>query len=338
MWHYVVAAAIAVVGMGGVRLFRKKLLTRLRQLAASTDTAWDDYLVSGLDRFGLPLLNLFFLYLGFSFLTLSEKADLLVTRAVGVGVLFFVVRLLSAGVRVGLESLIKKQHQGDEKVKQMKGIMLIVNSVIWLVGALFLFDNLGYDVTAIIAGLGIGGIAIALAAQNILGDLFNYFVIFFDRPFEVGDFVTVDDKRGTVEYIGIKTTRIKSITGEQLVFSNSDLTQSRIHNFKMLERRRIVFSLGVTYQTPADKLEKLPGVIKEIINDIDGATFDRAHVAGFGDFSLLLEVVYFVESKEYVRYMDIQEQINLKIFRSFAAMEVEFAYPTQTLWIARQAS
>jgi small-conductance mechanosensitive channel len=215
--------------------------------------------------------------------------------------------------------------------------MLIINAVLWGIGLLFIFNNFGYDVTAIVAGLGIGGIAIALAAQNILGDLFNYFVIFFDRPFEIGDFITVDDKKGTVEYIGIKTTRLKSITGEQLVFSNSDLTNSRIHNFKRMQRRRILFSLGVIYQTPPDLLEKIPTILKDIVAAQPNITFDRAHFAKFGASSLDYEVVYFVETSEYTTYMDLQQKINMQIFHAFAAEKIEFAYPTQTLFLTRES-
>ena len=170
--------------------------------------------------------------------------------------------------------------------------MLVINLCIWFLGIVFLFDNLGYDVTAIIAGLGIGGIAIALAAQNILGDLFNYFVIFFDRPFEIGDFIVLDDKKGNVEYIGIKTTRLKSITGEQIIISNTDLTNSRLHNFKRMEQRRVLFTLGVTYQTTPEQLQMIPGIIKSIIEDQEGITFDRAHFATFGDFYYFLRRLF----------------------------------------------
>jgi len=223
-----------------------------------------------------------------------------------------------------------------EKLKQLNGIMLIVNAIIWAVGLLFLFDNLGYNVTTIIAGLGIGGIAIALAAQNILGDLFNYFVIFFDRPFEVGDFITVDDKKGTVEHIGIKTTRLLSVNGEQLAFSNSDLTKSRIHNFKRMNRRRVVFFLAIVYNTKPEVLARIPAVVEQIIKAQQQVTFDRAHFASFGAYSLNFEVVYFIESSEYLDYMNVQQDINLKIFKTFAAEGIEFAYPTQTVLMNKE--
>jgi small-conductance mechanosensitive channel len=281
------------------------------------------------------LLHFVAIYAGLTFLSFPEKVDLVIGNVLTVIFTFYTVRMISSFIRLLLESFISSQEGGQEKLKQLNGIMLIINGVIWVIGLLFLFDNFGYNVTTIIAGLGIGGIAIALAAQNILGDLFNYFVIFFDRPFEVGDFITVDEKRGVVDHIGIKTTRLISISGEQIAFSNSDLTQSRIHNFKRMNRRRIVFTLGVVYNTTHEKLQRIPQLLRTIITEQPHATFDRAHFASFGAYSLNFEVVYFVESADYVQYMNIQEAINLKIFQVFDEEKIEFAFPTQTVLVNR---
>ena len=166
-----------------------------------------------------------------------------------------------AKARAKPKAKVKAKALDPAAAQQLGGIMLLMNVFIWAIGIISIFSNLGYDVTTIIAGLGIGGIAIALAAQNILGDLFNYFVIFFDRPFEIGDFIVIDDKKGNVEHIGIKTTRLKSLTGEQLIISNSDLTKSRIHNFKRMYERRIVFTLGVAYEAPLEQLKEIPEII-----------------------------------------------------------------------------
>jgi small-conductance mechanosensitive channel len=202
-----------------------------------------------------------------------------------------------------------------------------------VLGLVFLLDNLGFEISAVIAGLGIGGIAIALAAQAILGDLFSYFVIFFDRPFEIGDFIVIGDKKGNVEYIGIKTTRLRSLSGEQLVFSNTDLTNSRIQNFRRMERRRVVFKLGVVYETPGNQLAEIPVIVKEIIDEQPDVTFDRGHFASYGDFSLNFEFVYYVMSSDYNKYMDTQQAINLKIYQEFEKRGIVFAYPTQTLYL-----
>lgn len=332
---YLTSAGIILFGFLIVRLFRKKILNRLKKWSAQTENTIDDYVVAGVERFGLPMLNFGIFYLGIRALHFSAFGEKVLHAFVVSGITFYVVKLVSSTIRLALESYTRKQEGGEEKVKQLKGIMVVFNILLWSLGLVFLFSNLGYDVTAIITGMGIGGIAIALAAQNILGDLFNYFVIFFDRPFEIGDLIVVDNKTGHVEYIGIKTTRLKSLSGEQIIISNSDLTNSRVHNFKRLERRRIVFSLGVTYQTSAEQLKVIPDIIRSIIVDQPDADIDRCHFAKYGDFSLNFETVYFVNAPDYNRYMDIQQAINLRIFEEFSKRGIEFAYPTQTLFIEK---
>jgi len=334
--HYAIALAIIMGSVVLVRLFRKRMLNQIKKWTQRTETKLDDYIIGGIEKFGLPILVFVAIYFGLTYLTFSEKADKFIDNAMIVVVTLYVIRMLSSFIRLSLESFIGKQEGGQEKLKQLNGIMLIVNAIIWAVGLLFLFDNLGYNVTTIIAGLGIGGIAIALAAQNILGDLFNYFVIFFDRPFEVGDFITVDDKKGTVEHIGIKTTRLLALNGEQLAFSNSDLTKSRIHNYKRMNRRRVVFTLNVVYTTKAEVLEKIPTMVEQIIKSVELTTFDRAHFASLGNYSLNFEVVYFIESSEYVDFMNVQQNINLKVFKAFTDAGIEFAYPTQTVLVNSQ--
>jgi small-conductance mechanosensitive channel len=331
--HYIIALSISLGGIILIRLFRKKLLHQIKKLTQKTETKLDDYLISGIERFGIPVVGFVAIYVGLSYLTFTDKIDKIIGQVMVVIFTFYVVRMISAIIRLSLESFITSKEGGQDRLKQLNGVMLLVNFVVWSIGLLFVFDNLGYNITTIIAGLGIGGIAIALAAQNILGDLFNYFVIFFDRPFEVGDFITVDDKKGTVDHIGIKTTRLTSISGEQLAFSNSDLTKSRIHNFKRMNRRRVVFTLGVVYNTPAERLEHIPTILRSIIEEQPLTTFDRAHFAKFGSYSLDFEVVYFIESSDYMQYMTTQQDINLKIFRAFDAEKIEFAYPTQTVFV-----
>jgi len=202
--------------------------------------------------------------------------------------------------------------------------MIIINLVVWILGGVFLIQNLGYDVSTILTGVGIGGIAVALAAQNIIGDLFNYFVIFFDKPFEVGDAINVDDKNGTIEYIGVKTTRLRSLTGEQIVISNSDLTKSRVHNYKRQENRRVQFNVTVVYDTATDQLEKIPGIIQSIIESAKDVRFDRAHLARLTDYGVVFEIVYFVTVADYLRYMDIQQHINLKLLQTFEQQDIRF--------------
>ena len=195
----------------------------------------------------IPVLYVLAFYLSVKTLTLNPKAERTIDVVSVILATFFIIKIITSTFRFGLTSYIKMKAEAEEdaerRIKQIRGITAIVSFFIWVLGFVFLLDNLGFQITTVIAGLGIGGIAIALAAQAILGDLFSYFVIFFDRPFEIGDFIVIGEFRGNIEYTGIKTTRIRSLTGEQLVFGNSDLTNSRIQNFKRMEKRRVVFKL-----------------------------------------------------------------------------------------------
>jgi small-conductance mechanosensitive channel len=208
---------------------------------------------------------------------------------------------------------------------------------VWSIVLLVLLDNLGVDITTLVAGLGVGGVAVALAAQNILGDLFASLSIVLDRPFVVGDFLNVGDFLGTVEKVGIKTTRIRSLSGEQLIFANNDLLGSRIRNYGRMQQRRVVFSIGVTYQTPPEKLAAISDMLREAVEAQQDVRFDRAHFAKYGDFALIYEIVYYCLSADYNRYMDVQQAINIRIYERLAEAGVEFAYPTQTLYLARSS-
>ncbi len=212
-----------------------------------------------------------------------------------------------------------------------RNISTLTIFAVWTITFMALFDNFGFNVATIIAGLGVGGIAIGLAAQSILGDVFASFAISLDRPFEIGDFIVVDELMGTVEAIGLKTTRIRSLGGELLVFPNSDLVQSRIKNYKKMTERRIVFLIGVTYDTDQSSVRAIPEIIKKCIESCEHTRFDRAHFSQFGACSLDYEVVYFVLSPEFMIYRDIQQSINLQIREEFDRLGIAFAFPTRTI-------
>jgi small-conductance mechanosensitive channel len=213
-------------------------------------------------------------------------------------------------------------------------IGFIVRVLIWALVALLTLDNLGIDVTALVAGLGIGGIAVALALQNVLSDLFASLSITFDKPFVLGDFLIVDDFLGSVEYIGIKSTRLRSLSGEQIVMSNADLLKSRIRNYGRMAERRVVFATRITHETPIDKIERVAPLIREIVEAQRDTRFDRSHFAQHAPSSLDFETVYYVLSADYNRYMDIQQAINLRLHREFDRLGIEFAYPAQKLFVA----
>jgi small-conductance mechanosensitive channel len=212
-------------------------------------------------------------------------------------------------------------------------ISFIITVAIWALVLMLTLENLGVDITALVASLGIGGIAVALAVQNVLGDLFASLSITLDRPFVLGDFLIVDDFLGSVEYIGIKSTRLRSLGGEQIIMSNSDLLKSRVRNYGRMLERRVVFSISAARDTPVEVIERIPGVIREIVEAQKDTRFDRSHFQKYGESSLDFETVYYVLSGDYNKYMDIQQAINLAIHRAFAELGAEFAYPTQKLLI-----
>lgn len=217
-------------------------------------------------------------------------------------------------------------------------LRVFVNFAVWAIALLFILGNLGIDVTALVAGLGVGGIAIGLAAQGIFSDLFASLSIVLDKPFVRGDFIIFGDMMGTVEKIGLKTTRIRSLSGEQIVVSNTNLLNERIRNYQRLYERRVVFEVGVTYQTPHETLRRIPDWIREAIAAVEKTRFDRSHFKAYGDSALVFETVFYALTPEYNAYMDMQQAINLAIFKRFEEEGVSFAYPTRTLFIERDAA
>jgi len=336
VYAYAIALGTFIAGIIIINIFKRIVLYRLRKWSEKTTTTIDDFLIKGIEKSVIPVLYLILLYLSVKTLVLPEKVSDAVTKIIIILATFFFIRVITSTLKYFLYSYVRKKSHADDaerRLKQISGITLIINFVIWAVGFVFLLDNLGFEISAVIAGLGIGGIAIALAAQTILGDLFSYFVIFFDRPFEIGDFVVLGEYTGTIEYIGIKTTRIRSLSGEQIIVSNTDLTNSRIRNFKRMERRRVIFTLGVVYQSTYNQLTEITEIVKSIIEEHQDVAYDRGHFKSYGDFSLNFEFVYYILSSDYNKYMDTQQSINLKIYSEFEKRGIEFAYPTQTLFL-----
>lgn len=247
--------------------------------------------------------------------------------------IIFILLILQRTGYFFISGYFKKRSQENKQEKLMSLIWPVFKAFLWVFAFLFFLDNLDIQISGLIAGLGVGGIAIGFASQSIIADIFSYFTIFIDKPFEVGDFIIIGDFRGIVEHIGIKTTRLKSLSGEQLVFSNADITSSRIQNYQRMKRRRINFKFGVTYRTSVEQLRKIREIIKDTIADIKKAEIDRVHFHEFGEHSLIYEVIYYVNSPDYAVYMDIQQEINLVLKTKLSEIGVEFAFPTRTLYI-----
>lgn len=330
---WLVAAAVAAGVVLGCLVVRRLLVSRLQRLAAKTASGLDDLILGMLADVRWWLIGATALYVASHGLTLSSLAEkgLKAAFVVGLAVQLLLTSRLAVNYTINTVMSRGKAGEGeaDPAIQSASGIIrFIVMLALGSVLLLLVLANLEVEVTPLVTGLGIGGIAVALAAQSILTDLFGSLTILFDKPFLVGDFIIVGDKMGTVENIGVKTTRVRALSGEQLVFSNTDLLSSRIQNFKRMQERRILFALGVVYETPLEKLRQIPQIIREVVTANDQTRFDRAHFKGFGAYSLDFEVVYYVKAPDYNVYMDIQQGINLELVRRFAEMGVEFAYPT----------
>ncbi|RMF95662.1 MAG: mechanosensitive ion channel family protein [Candidatus Schekmanbacteria bacterium] len=334
--RWIIAGILTFLILWGLYILKKIIFKSLSALAQKTDTELDDMLVEVLKKTKFICLLIFSLYLSSNLLTLPEKATFIL-KNIAVAVLLFQVAIwCNALITYGFPYIVKRKiDQDTAKLTLFNTLAFIGKLILWSVVVLMILDNFGINVTTLVAGLGIGGVAVALAVQNILGDLFASLSIVLDKPFVLGDFIVVGDILGTVEKIGLKTTRIRSLSGELIIVSNNDLLSSRIRNYKQMMERRILFSIGVTYQTPAEKLELIPKIINEIITKEELARFDRAHFKSYGDFSLNFEIVYYVLSPDYNTYMDVQQRINLEIYRRFEKEGIEFAYPTQTLFIEK---
>lgn len=327
------AAATFLLFMYGLR---RGVLHHLRRMASDTKTLLDDFLVELLTVTRFLLAGAASLYIVSLFLVLPPSTEKIVDRTVlGLMLLqcgFWTTRGLDFWLRHRFVQSDSDEAGAREMTRSL--LSLLGRVALWSLVLLLILDNLGLNVSALIASLGIGGIAVALAVQNILGDLFASLSIAIDKPFVIGDFIIVDDLMGTVEHVGLKTSRIRSLGGEQIVFSNNDLLKSRIRNYKRMQERRVVFAIGVTYGTAENELEMIPDIIRQAIEAQPTARFDRTHFKGFGAFSLDFEAVYYVREADYNVYMDAQQAINLQLVRDFAAKGIDFAFPTQTLHIA----
>lgn len=316
-----------------LEVIRKVILKRIRKISLKTDILLDDLVVAVLDQTKRFFILATSVFVGLHFLGLSQKHYGYALKAYIIILAIQTIIWGKEGITSWAEFTILKKHN-DPSVRTSLGFISILLKFIFIVLVLLLaLDNLGADVTTFIAGLGVGGIAIALATQNILGDLFSSLSIVMDKPFVIGDFISLGDWVGTIEHIGLKTTRIRSLTGEQITISNSDLVSSRVRNFKRMTERRVVFQLGVTYQTKRENLLKAPDLLRSVIEQEEGVRFDRAHFFRYGASSLDFEIVYWVLSPDYMDYADVHQKILYKIHQVFSDHELEFAYPTQTLHI-----
>lgn len=324
----------------GLIILRALLHRYVKRVTDRTETTKDDVVTELLASVRPYVMVLIAFYIAVRVHDVTERMNVIAGRALLIGVMLQLGHWGGSLIRLWADSYRRRLQDQDSEpnLAAVNAIAFLGRVALWTVALMVILDNFGVDITALVAGLGVGGIAVALAVQNILGDLFAYVSILFDRPFSLGDLLIVGEFVGNVEQIGIKTTRLRSLSGEQLIFSNSDLLSSRIRNYKRMYERRIVFSIGVTYQTKKAQLEAIPVMIREIIEGLEDVRFDRSHFKTFGNFSLDFETVYYVTKPEFALYMDRQQSINLALFERFAESGIEFAYPTQTLFVEHTAT
>ncbi|HAR43877.1 MAG TPA: mechanosensitive ion channel protein MscS [Bdellovibrionales bacterium] len=335
-WSVALAGFILI--FSALLIVRKFSLKRFTLFSKSTVTLADDLIYKLVSVTKTYFLAASAIYVMSFTLALSPATRVVLSKS------FLLICLMQASswgslaIAFWIENYLKKRSLSDTATATSIGLISFSTKfALYSILVLLAVHNLGFNVTTLIAGLGVGGIAVALAVQNILGDLFASLTIVLDKPFVVGDFIVVGDFMGTLEHIGLKTTRIRSLSGEQLIFSNSDLLQSRVRNFKRMSERRVSFSLGVIYQTSSEQLSRIPTLIKEIVSAVPNTRFERCHFLKFGTSSLDVETVYWVLNPDYGVYADIAQQVNLEIFRRFGAEGIQFAYPTQTLFIQKNA-
>ncbi|MBD3281621.1 mechanosensitive ion channel [Candidatus Uhrbacteria bacterium] len=331
---YIIALLVLIAFVVFFFILQRIILVKLEKLSKKTKTDIDDVIIETVRHVKPPFYWFLAFYIAVKVLSLPDIAGKVLDAAI---VIVLVVQVLTASstfINFLFKKLSNKQKESSSKTA-MSYLAKLTKIALWSIGILMILGNLGIDITSLVAGLGIGGIAIAFALQSILGDLFSSFAIWFDKPFVVGDFVVVGEHSGTVEKIGIKTTRLRSLQGEEIVISNQELTTTRIQNFKRLKERRVIFYIGVEYSTSPKQLKDIPMTIQNIFKDIPQTRFDRAHFFRFDDSALTYEIVYYVESDEYDVYMDVQQAINLGIHEAFLDKGINMAFPTQTIHLIK---
>ncbi len=315
--NYAVSIGIILGGIAVVSIVRSILKKRKAGPGKKDAEQSTSNIVMLVQRVIIPLLYLLVIYSGIMHLTMPQFVEKTLRTVFTAAFTVVAINILIAFLNSVVRHLILDKSRDDAQQRSFGAVWPIAQALIWSIGIIFLLENIGFKITTLVAGLGVGGVAVALAGQALLKDVFGYFTILLDKPFELGDSIAVGESAGTVEHIGLKTTRIRSLEGELLILTNTALTDSRVHNYKNMARRRVQFGIAVVYQTRRELLESIPGIIEAAIKSTSQTSFDRAHFASFGNIGFVFEAVYYVENPDYNLYMDRQQEINLRIVRSF---------------------
>jgi small-conductance mechanosensitive channel len=331
---WVIALSFFLIILIGMRIFRFFILKHIKKLADKTSNQVDDLLFEFIEEIHAPLYYYAALYVATRYLVLSQLADKVMWYMMVMFAIYYLVMALHKVIDYFVKRKISERDDDDDSLIIVMG--MIIKGFIWVIAILLILSNFGINIASLIAGLGIGGIAIAFALQKVLEDVFSSFSIYFDKPFQAGDFIQVDNDQGTVKHIGLKTTRIVDLKGEELIIPNSTLTSSRIHNYKRLEKRRVVFNFGIEYSTPVSKVKKVTKIVESLFSKHKEAELDRVFFRTFGDSALQYEVVYFVKNSDFKSYLAIQQDINIGLMESFEKEKISFAFPTQVVYMRKE--
>lgn len=338
-YYYMKSVIIFILLIIGLKIFQKVILRYLRKLALKTTTDFDDLLVNVFTGISTTFYLVVSLYIASKPLLLNHVINDIIKVAFLLVIINEIIRAIIKFVRYFFDKYIvasAKKNQNKEHLESMSNMMISAGVItLWIIGLTIVLATMGVNVTSIVASMGIGGVAIALALQNILGDIFSSLSIYLDKPFQIGDYIVIGENMGTVEKIGLKTTRLRSTQGEELVVSNKELTSVRLQNYGKVKKRRELLLLEVIYETEQKKLEKIPVIIKDILTKIPNVTFDRCHLMNLGNSGIRFDTVFYVSTKDYGAYVDIKQKINLLILQDFKKQKIDFAYPTQTIFVKK---
>lgn len=329
---YAITLGIFVVWLIFLRYAQHFIFKHLRTITGKTETDFDNKLVAAIESLRPPFYFFLSVYFSSKTLILAPTAEKVLSSILVLWVVYQIIVVIETIVDYAISKKLKEGGQDDSSQAVTGVFRIVMRFSVWSIGLILALSNLNVNVTSLVAGLGIGGIAIALATQNILGDLFSSFAIHLDKPFAVGDFIIIGNDLGTVKKIGLRTTRIATLRGEELIVENKELTSTRIMNFKQMKERRVVSVIKVDNTIDREKLKAIPGWYKIIIEKETDARFDRSHFSNFGESWLEFETVYYVLSPEYNLYMDIQQKINISILEKLDEEGVSLAVPTRKMY------
>jgi len=335
--QYLTALGVFIASVIVLWIIKVVVIKKLKKFSKQTKNDIDDLIIAIASNFGWPIYLMLAIYLGLLFVAIPMTVNSAILIILLIIIIYYAAKAAQDVITYGTNKVVKYKRKEDKDTDPSIIILLskLLKITVWMLAILLVISNLGYDISTLLAGLGIGGLAIAFALQSIFADLFASLSIYFDKPFKKGDYIVIGADSGVVKQIGIKTTRLQTLQGEELVVSNTELTSARVHNYKKMDERRVVFALGLTYDTNNAKMKKVPSLIKKVIDKAKLAEFGRAHFKSFGDFSLNYEVVYFMKSSAYDDYMDTQQEINLEIKKIFEKEKIDMAFPTQTVFVSK---